>query len=169
MATHSSIIAWRIPWIEEAGGLQSMGSQSQTQLSNWTTKTRVDLQFCVSFYNTAKWNSYTYISTHSHSFLDSFPIEAITEYCVEFPGLYSRFLLIICFIYSSRCMSVPISQFIFLPLFLLGNHSFVFYNCDSISFINKCIWAICHSPHTRDITWFFFCLSLSYLTQYDNL
>ena len=27
MATHSSILAWRIPWIEESGGLQSMGSQ----------------------------------------------------------------------------------------------------------------------------------------------
>ena len=27
MATHSSILAWRIPWTEELGGLQSMGSQ----------------------------------------------------------------------------------------------------------------------------------------------
>ena len=27
MATHSSILAWRIPWIKEPGGLQSMGSQ----------------------------------------------------------------------------------------------------------------------------------------------
>ena len=27
MATHSSILAWRIPWAEEPGGLQSMGSQ----------------------------------------------------------------------------------------------------------------------------------------------
>ena len=27
MATHSSILAWEIPWTEEAGGLQSMGSQ----------------------------------------------------------------------------------------------------------------------------------------------
>ena len=27
MATHSSILAWRIPWIEEFGGLQSIGSQ----------------------------------------------------------------------------------------------------------------------------------------------
>ena len=27
MATHSSILAWRIPWIEKPGGLQSMGSQ----------------------------------------------------------------------------------------------------------------------------------------------
>ena len=30
MATYSSILAWRIPWTEEAGGLQSMGLQSQT-------------------------------------------------------------------------------------------------------------------------------------------
>ena len=27
MAIHSSILAWRIPWTEEAGGLQSIGSQ----------------------------------------------------------------------------------------------------------------------------------------------
>ena len=27
MATHSSILAWTIPWTEEPGGLQSMGSQ----------------------------------------------------------------------------------------------------------------------------------------------
>ena len=32
MATHSSILAWRIPWIDEPGRLQSMGLQSQTQL-----------------------------------------------------------------------------------------------------------------------------------------
>ena len=28
MATHSSTLAWRIPWTKEPGGLQSMGSQS---------------------------------------------------------------------------------------------------------------------------------------------
>ena len=33
MATHSSILAWEIPWTEEAGRLQSMGSKSLTQLS----------------------------------------------------------------------------------------------------------------------------------------
>ena len=32
MATHSSILAWRIPWTEEPGGLQSLGSQSRTRL-----------------------------------------------------------------------------------------------------------------------------------------
>ena len=27
MATHCSILAWKVPWTEEPGGLQSMGSQ----------------------------------------------------------------------------------------------------------------------------------------------
>ena len=32
MATHSSVLAWEIPWTDEPGGGQSTGSQSQTQL-----------------------------------------------------------------------------------------------------------------------------------------
>ena len=31
MATHSSILSWRIPWTEEPGGLQSIGSQRVRQ------------------------------------------------------------------------------------------------------------------------------------------
>ena len=35
MATHSSILAWGLPWTEESGGLQSMGLQkSRMQFSN---------------------------------------------------------------------------------------------------------------------------------------
>ena len=34
-ATNSSILAWRIPWTGKPGRLQSMRSQSQTQLSDW--------------------------------------------------------------------------------------------------------------------------------------
>ena len=37
MATHSSILAWRIPGTEEIGGIQSMGSKSQTQLKQLST------------------------------------------------------------------------------------------------------------------------------------
>ena len=33
MATHSSTLAWEIPWTEQPGGLQSMGLQSQALLS----------------------------------------------------------------------------------------------------------------------------------------
>ena len=36
MATHSGTLAWKIPWTEEPGRLQSMGSQSQTRLSKFT-------------------------------------------------------------------------------------------------------------------------------------
>ena len=36
-AIHSSTLAWKIPWMEEPDGLQSMGSQSQTRLSNFST------------------------------------------------------------------------------------------------------------------------------------
>ena len=36
MATHSSILAWRIPWTEEPGGLQSMGSRRAGH--DWVTK-----------------------------------------------------------------------------------------------------------------------------------
>ena len=36
MATHSSILAWKIPWTEEPGRLLSKGSQSWTQLSDLT-------------------------------------------------------------------------------------------------------------------------------------
>ena len=45
MATHSSILTWRILWTEEPRGLQSMGSvtKSQTQLS--------DLQFHFTFFS----------------------------------------------------------------------------------------------------------------------
>ena len=35
MTTHSGVLAWEIPWTEEPGGLQSMGSRkSRTQLSD---------------------------------------------------------------------------------------------------------------------------------------
>ena len=36
MAPHSSTLAWQIPWTEEPGGLQSMGSLSRTPLTDFT-------------------------------------------------------------------------------------------------------------------------------------
>ena len=53
MAPHSGILAWRIPGTEEPGGLQSTGSQSQTQLK------RLSRHVCVR----------TYIHSHNYSFL----------------------------------------------------------------------------------------------------
>ena len=39
MATHSSILAWKIPWTEEPGELQSMGSQSRPDRATEHTHT----------------------------------------------------------------------------------------------------------------------------------
>ena len=36
MAAHSSTLAWKIPWTEEPGGLQSMGLLGRTRLSDFT-------------------------------------------------------------------------------------------------------------------------------------
>ena len=38
MATYSSILAWRIPWIEEPGGLQSVGSQESDRTERLSTR-----------------------------------------------------------------------------------------------------------------------------------
>ena len=37
MAPHSRTLAWKIPWMEERGRLWSMGSQSRTRLSDFTS------------------------------------------------------------------------------------------------------------------------------------
>ena len=46
MATCSHILAWRIPWTEEPDGLQSIGSQSQTQLKRLSMHTYVQCRGC---------------------------------------------------------------------------------------------------------------------------
>jgi len=48
MATHSCILAWEIPWIEEPGGLQSIGLQ--TVGHNLTTKQQQHTFFCLKMY-----------------------------------------------------------------------------------------------------------------------
>ena len=53
IATHSSIIAWEIPWIEEPGGLQSIGSQE----SDTTGVTRIHTHVTESLCCAAETNS----------------------------------------------------------------------------------------------------------------
>ena len=51
MATHSSIFAWRIPWTEELGGLQSMGSQ-ESDTAERLTLSLFSCYFCTSYLTT---------------------------------------------------------------------------------------------------------------------
>ena len=48
MATYSSILAWRIPWTEEPGRLQFIGSQSQTRLK------QVSMHTCILLLNVSQ-------------------------------------------------------------------------------------------------------------------
>ena len=43
MATHSSVLAWRIPWTGKPGGLPSMGSQSRTRLKQLSSSSSIDI------------------------------------------------------------------------------------------------------------------------------
>ena len=51
MATHSSILAWKIPWAEESGGLESMVLHSQTRLSDQHLLSR----FCTGRMESNQW------------------------------------------------------------------------------------------------------------------
>ena len=53
IATPSSIPAWRIPWIEEPGELQSMGLQSQTQPSDFHFQDALDSLISWSLHSSA--------------------------------------------------------------------------------------------------------------------
>ena len=45
MATHSSVLAWRLPWTEEPGGLQSIGS------CDWTGLKQLNMQAHIAIYS----------------------------------------------------------------------------------------------------------------------
>ena len=68
MVIHSSILAWRIPWIEEPSGLQSMGSQSWTWLTNTHT--------------------HTHTHTHAHTPQHSFPTRRSSDLADSLPLSY---------------------------------------------------------------------------------
>ena len=71
MATHSSILAWRIPWTEEPGGLQSIGSERvrHDQETNTHTHTRTHTHFRFSSLNIkdAAVHCYVWCSCNVHT------------------------------------------------------------------------------------------------------
>ena len=58
MATHASIVVWRIPWTEEPGGLQSMGSQRiGIQLSDSYTHTQ-SIRLVNNYFSNKNWRGF---------------------------------------------------------------------------------------------------------------
>ena len=70
MATHSSILAWRILWREEPGRLQSIGSQSDMTQATQHAGMQAQIPLCI--------NTHTNIHTHTHTQLP--PIVLFTLY-----------------------------------------------------------------------------------------
>ena len=70
MATHSSVIACRIPWTKEPGGLQKGVAESQTWPKQLSRHAHIsDWQCFDGFRSTAKWLNYPYTCPFSFSFL----------------------------------------------------------------------------------------------------
>ena len=107
MATHSSILAWKIPWTEEPGGLQFMGPQRGRR--DWAAEhTCIYLLFFRFFFHIEHW--------------------------VEFHVLCSRFSAVFYFIHSSVYVSVPGPQFIPLLLFPIWCPYICSYVCLCLTF-----------------------------------
>ena len=81
MTTYSSILAWKIPWIEEPGTLQSMGSQRAKQ--DWVT-----VQTCTWYNNYTKYHCTLYIAYYITVYI-------IHEYI--YISKYVIFLHLLCF------------------------------------------------------------------------
>ena len=85
MTTHFSNLAWRIPWTEKPGGLQSMGSgaKSQTRLKQLSTEHgNTSWSFCVNFFRFSTQMIMSFVGRDS--FMSSSPI-CIIFYFVFFP------------------------------------------------------------------------------------
>ena len=65
MATHFNILAWRMSWTEEPGGLQSIGSQSQTRMKQLRLHTRI--LCCIMYYTDISYSIIKYICLYIHS------------------------------------------------------------------------------------------------------
>ena len=66
MATHSTILAWRILWTEETGGLLSIESQNQTQLKRLSSSSSSSNELNILFYTKSS-KSVNFILTAHHN------------------------------------------------------------------------------------------------------
>ena len=110
MATHSSILAWEIPWAEEPGGLQSMG------FSPWSLKKRDTTEY-------ARLPSGPRELPAVFSFLYQMPTIPRPPFWAQLQKLFSEFSDFFFQIFC-RISSSPILHHHYLPP-LLGHYSFM--------------------------------------------
>ena len=92
MATHSSVLAWKIPWAEKPGGLQSMGSQRVRH--DWATNTFIYM--CVYIYTYV----HTYIHIHTYTRSRCFKV----KYGIKYASLPLKILATNKFIWEAKTL-----------------------------------------------------------------
>ena len=77
LANNSSVLAWEIPWTEEPGGLQSIGSQSRTRLK-WLC-THMHTYIVLSLWKQFKWHQAIcpYVSIHFNCVIAAYSFRAV--------------------------------------------------------------------------------------------
>ena len=129
-ATHSSILAWEIPWTEEPGGLQFMGSQRvQCKWATENTHTHVVWHLCYNWWIIFNWRSIIDIRVYSLLYCFESLVEWIITYihqtnstqnCLHWPK-------------NSHC---PICFFFTLSFSSPGNY-WTFYSLHNFAFSNS--------------------------------
>jgi len=91
MATHSNILAWRIPWIKEPGGLQSI--RSHRVLHDWRDLAHMHA------------HTRTHTHTHIHAYICFFRIFSIA-------GYYKALSIALCYTVNPCCYIIPEDEFL---------------------------------------------------------
>ena len=93
MATHSSILTWRIPWTEEPGGLQSMGVTKELDMTQQLNDNNNQVCHSISSKEQAYFNFMTTLTVHSDFEAQKIKSGTISIFppsnCYEVMGLYA--------------------------------------------------------------------------------
>ena len=123
MATHSCVLAWRIPWTEEPGGLQSTGSQRVWY--NWVTKhityIYVEIYIYIYIYKNLCYTPLYQVSPKIHSFCKMLA-EKHKPFCQ--PKTYEKYATLIAYI---LCVIYMLRIYVTKKIFLLFFKENIFY------------------------------------------
>ena len=135
MATHPSILAWKISWTQEPGGLQSMGLQRVGH--DWATNTHIFIHTYM-----------IYIFFKCFFIIFYYKILNVTLYAIQWDLVVYLAYIQLFASANPKLLIYPSCPFPF------GNHKFVFYVCGSISvlYISSFI-SFFLIPHTSNIIW----------------
>ena len=132
MATHSSILAWRIPWTEEPGRLQSIGLQSRT----WLKLLSMQWLMMINIFSYTYFLSVYFLQWNVWSCLLPTFNWKVFFYCWVFRVIYIFWTQVLCWICELQIFSPSLCFFIFMAVPLTENILTFTKNLFSFSFIS---------------------------------